>query len=441
MRLATLALLASFAARAGAQEPPEETALPLSLDGALERARAASLRLAQFQSLRDAASESVRGARAQRLPQLDLGASYTRVGNLPELMLGGGGPDAEPFLPPNLGVFFARAALRQPVYTGGRTGATIDAAAAQAEAAEAERGDAASSLTLETSSAYWGLLSARERERVVNEALAAFEAHLSDARNRQKFGMAAANEVLAVQVERDRADLQRLQAANAAAQANANLLRLCGLPANTRIEPSDTPASNAPPPPLQPELLIPLALDGRKDAAGLRARVAAAEAGVRIQKATARPRVGLSAGYVFLRADGTTQPLFPDWKGAWTAGVDVSWSPFDFGRSGAAAAEAEARARAARQQLEDLERRIRLDVTARVLDLRTAQAAHGVAQRALQAARENQRVSNDRYRQGVSTSSDLLDAEAALLRAGLDETDAAILVRLYAAQLERALGR
>ena len=80
-------------------------------------------------------------------------------------------------------------------------------------------------------------------------------------------------------------------------------------------------------------------------------------------------------------------------------------------------------------------------MTARVLDLKTAQAAHAVAQRALQAARENQRVSNERYRQGVSTSSDLLDAEAALLRAGLDETDAAILMRLHAAQLERALGR
>jgi outer membrane protein TolC len=51
---------------------------------------------------------------------------------------------------------------------------------------------------------------------VLEESLAAYEAHLADARNRQAVGLAARNEVLAVQVEKDRAELARLRAANAA---------------------------------------------------------------------------------------------------------------------------------------------------------------------------------------------------------------------------------
>jgi outer membrane protein TolC len=420
--------------------PEEENSLALSLDAALERARATSAALGRYQALRNAADASQRGAKAERLPQLDLSAGYTRIANLPELPFGSPGLGSEPFLPGSLGVLLAQASIVQPLYTGGGVGAGIDAAAARKQAAEADWSDAAAALTLETSSAYWALVSARARERVVAEAQATYEAHLKDARNRQAVGMAASNEVLAVQIERDRADLQRLQAENGAAQANANLLRLCGLPPGTRVLPTDQPLPDAPPS-LEAESLVALALEGRKDVAALRARVAEADASQRVHQAGRRPRAALAAGYVYLATDGTQQPLFPGWSGAWTAGVQVSWSPFELRRSGAASAEAEARSQALRRQLEDLEQRVRLDVTTRILDHRTAHATHAVAQRALQAARENLRVTNDRYRQGVSSSSDLLDAEVALLRAGYDATDTAVSVRLSAAGLDRAVGR
>jgi outer membrane protein len=64
-----------------------------------------------------------------------------------------------------------------------------------------------------------------------------------------------------------------------------------------------------------------------------------------------------------------------------------------------------------------------------------------VTERNIEAARENVRVSRDRYQEGVTSSSDLLDAETALLRASLDRTGAVAQQRLAVARLERALGR
>ncbi len=57
------------------------------------------------------------------------------------------------------------------------------------------------------------------------------------------------------------------------------------------------------------------------------------------------------------------------------------------------------------------------------------------------AARENQRVAGDRYHEGLVASSDLLDAEVALQRAGVDRAEALAQLRLAAANLERAIGR
>jgi outer membrane protein TolC len=61
--------------------------------------------------------------------------------------------------------------------------------------------------------------------------------------------------------------------------------------------------------------------------------------------------------------------------------------------------------------------------------------------RALVSARENARVAGDRYRAGVIPSSELLDAEVGLLRAGLERTSAQAALRLADAALARAVGR
>jgi outer membrane protein TolC len=189
------------------------------------------------------------------------------------------------------------------------------------------------------------------------------------------------------------------------------------------------------------EPLVARALEARPEAAALRSRVAAAEAAAGIARAASLPQAGLLAGYDYARPNSRVLPLVPEWKGTWSVGVSVSWNAFDGGRSSAGAAQAEAQAQAARAQLEDLERRVRLEVTERALDLETARAGLLVAQRNLEAARENLRVSRDRYREGVAFSSDLLDAETALLRAGLDDTQTVIQLRLALANLERAVGR
>ena len=129
------------------------------------------------------------------------------------------------------------------------------------------------------------------------------------------------------------------------------------------------------------------------------------------------------------------------WNDTWSVGVNLSILAFDGGRASAATAEARARADAARHQVEELERSVRLDVTSRVLDLSTRRAALEVAERNLEAARENLSVSRDRYREGLIPPSELLDAESRLLQSGLDRTTSATHLQQARANLDRAVGR
>ena len=134
-------------------------------------------------------------------------------------------------------------------------------------------------------------------------------------------------------------------------------------------------------------------------------------------------------------------PPTADWKDTWDVGVGLSWSVFDGGKRSASEARARAQADAVREQLRELDRAIRLEITERVLELRTAEARLAVAERSVVSAAESRRVAADRYREGVIPSSELLDAELAQERAELTRTQAHAALRLAAAGLDRAVGR
>jgi outer membrane protein len=451
MRPAALAALLLACAPASAQEtaPAPGGAAPvvrLTVDEAVARAIAASPRLARLSALETAAEAQARGARADRWPQLDLGAGYTRRSEVPELAIFT--PTDDPTRPVQRVVVFpniqdnwrVRAGVAVPIWTGGRIGGQIEAAEQGKTAAGADLEAGRADLVLETKTAYWSLVTARESVRVLQEEMRAYEAHLADARNREKFGMAARNEVLAVEVERDRVELERLRAEAASDVAEANLRRLLDLPPAARVEPAE-PLAAPTAPPADVEALVAQAQAARAERKGLVARVAAAEAIIGAERGSRLPQLALTGGYRFENPNRDIVPPTAEWKDTWDVGVGLAWTVFDGGKRSANEARARAQADATREQLRELDRGIRLEVTEGALELRTAAARLAVAGRSVESAFESRRVAADRYREGVIPSSELLDAEVAHERAVLARTEALATLRLAAAGLDRAVGR
>jgi outer membrane protein TolC len=429
--------LLAVAAAAQIQVPARGT---MTLREAIDRALAASAGLQQAQAQERAAEAGVRAARAERLPLLELQAGYTRQSDVPEFFVvqpSGDRLAVFPNIPDN---YRTRAAVAMPVYTGGRLGA-------QQQAAEAERAGAGhdvrtvtNDVALETASAYWSLVTALQSERVLADAVRSYEAHLTDAENRERLGLAARNEVLQVQVERDRAQLSALRARNAADSARANLARLLGLDDGRGIDPAES--LDRPARPSRPvEAMVQEALGARPERTAAMARIGGAEARVRVERSARLPQASVGAGFDYANPNRRILPPEAVWQDSWDVNVNLTWKPFDGGRASAAVARAPAQLEAARSQLVEIDRHVRLQVTQRALDLDTSRAAAEVAERGLEAARENQRVASERYRAGVLSSADLLDAEVALLRAGLDRTDTQAQARLAEAALDRALGK
>jgi outer membrane protein len=104
-------------------------------------------------------------------------------------------------------------------------------------------------------------------------------------------------------------------------------------------------------------------------------------------------------------------------------------------------AEAASLAEATRERLAEFDTTLALEIHQRTLDLDSAAAQITAAGEGVRAATEARRVVQERFAAGVATSTDLLDAQVALLQAELDRTRALATARLAAARLDRALGR
>jgi outer membrane protein len=433
----TLLTAASEAPASAQENQPTRLTADETVALALEHAP----RLRQLDANRSAAESGVTQARADEKPHIDLSAGYTRYSDVPEFAVNVPGASGGGVLFPNIpNNARARVGASYPLYNGGRTGGLVDAARRERDSAESLLEAARNDLVLETRRAYWSLVTAEDRVRVLTENLTAFDAHLTDARNRERFGLAARNEVLAIEVERDRADVGRVRAETSSRLARANLARLLGLPSGEAIEPVEALAPAAPPAE-DSESLVARALENRPEIGALEARVAAAEARARVEKSAILPQVGLTAGYLVAHPNPRFLPPLPEWNDNWELGVSLGWSVFDGGKASAGEARARAQADAVRAELVDVQERIRLEVTSALLDVENAQAEIDLSARALEAARESRRVAAERYRQGVILSSELLDAEVALLRADLDRTEALAGSKLAEAELERAVSR
>jgi len=429
--------------------------LRLTLAEATERALSEAPRLARLEALERAADAAARSARAAGRPEVGLSAGYSRLSEVPEFAIQLPGAGRRVIAPDVPNAWRSRVSLTAPLFTGGRIAGAVSAAEREREGARLDRADGAADLALETANAYWRLVLARAHERVVAEALTAYEAHLTDARNRERTGLAARHEVLALEVERDRAELSRLRARHASGDAEDDLRRLLGVDAWTpvrAVEPLEGPAVGSPAAgdpsgavddaALRERIdsLTATAMARRPDRAALAGRVLAAEARVGSERAGRWPQLSVAAGYDLSRPNRRYLPADDRWRESWDASVNLSLALFDFGRTAAAVERAQQLAAAGREQLEDLDRRIAREVAARVRAVVSAEEGLEVAERALASARENLRVLRDRYREGVSGSSERLDAEVLLMRAGLERADALADVRLSRAALARAVG-
>jgi outer membrane protein len=440
-RIAGLFLAVSLALAGpalGAQGTDARGTELLSLEDCLTRGLAASKAVAIEGAKTAAARARLQYMDRQQLPSLVGSGSYTRSSLVDngELILGPKTLD----LAPAQDSWMFRLGLQQPLFSGFRieSGVSQARAALDAAGADAIQRRRESAATIERS--WWGLVLAEESSRVVAESADSIRAHVAEAQRRLDRGLGLRSELLAARMRVDELEALVSDATSALSLARAHLNLLIGLPwdATTRVLPPAEIEGPGSVPPV--DGLVARAKAARPELASAAARIAGALASEKIARSGLLPNIFLTGDFALANPNPKAFPPRSGFESLWDLGLLVS---IDIGRIPASlsqAEEARALASQARLVLEQAGDAVTLDVVSAWLELsktadrlRSTASSVGLVEEALRSQR-------DRFAAGLALSTEVSDAETALLRSKLERTRSRVAWELARAALRDALG-
>jgi len=328
--------------------------------------------------------------------------------------------------------------LTQPLFTGFALSTRQQLAELGVDSARLELEQVRADLTLEARLAALDLLRRRALLELARAQHEQFLRHRDDALAMERQGLIARADLLKAEVALAAAEQQKTRAEADVSLAKSRLNQLMGRPEATPVQ-LTTPASPADSDPdlafLQDE-----AVRRRPVMRQFDLEITKAEKAVRLARAPFYPQAALVAAY---QRDG--QDLLAeenDYRNDENAvvGLRLSWNLFHGGADRARAAAATSRLRAVSFLRADVEKQVRLQVEQAWRDLEVAIKNLATARQAVDQARENHRLSELQFKEGLIPIADLLEARSLQTEAETRLLEARYGLLAARARLDRAVG-
>ncbi len=347
-----------------------------------------------------ASEQLLYSAKGQRLPDFNVSSGYTQFSETPAAKTQIAGQSAQ-FSTTQAGSVKAQAIASVPIFTSGRIGHNIDAAEASLQAVQSNEITSVLNIKMQVAEVYVAVLRMESALQVAQSHADSLAAHVKDVNNLFDQGMVARNDVLAANVEWVNARQLVVQTSNQLDIAKARYNQLLDRNLGDEVKPAhqfpETPQGTL-------NELSGNALKQRPELVALAQQIESLGQQAQSVKSGLLPQVAVNGGYQY------QENRYQAFQGMWMANVGVDWKLFD-GSSGHRSDALTRQAIALKEQRDDLAGMIGLQVRQAWLDIQETQKRIAVTRQAIEQADENLKVTTDRYRQGLSTNTEVLKAE------------------------------
>jgi outer membrane protein len=336
--------------------------------------------------------------------------------------------------PASVNNFQSVLSAEQTLFDAGVTKRSIESADLRKQLSAEEKRQLEMNLAAGAARAYLGVLLTEEGLRVAREAVKSAEADLDRARSIRQAGLSTDADVLSIEVHLAAMKEQEVRRKADLDVAHAALNEVMGVPLDAEHRLTTTLGQLAAGP-------------GERQAYETKAATERAEArqallGVQLaekQSAQARaayfPRVSVRGVLEADRGRFVTQA-----GGNWFAGVTLQWNLFNGFADRGRIRESQQMIASTRSQADQVRNGAKLEVRRAHVDLVAATERIGLSAAAVAQAEESLRITRNRYEGGLSTVTDLLRNQVAVLESRLRQLMAVHDQRVAAVMLELAAG-
>lgn len=339
-------------------------------------------------------------------------------------------------------VFFGAITLTQPVFMGGKIAAmnrlthAAERAARELNIAEAEN------VIYAVDAAYWQVVSLKAKHELAESYVNLLDSLDHNVRLMYAEGVATRSDVLSVDVKLNSAQIDLLKVRNGLVLSRMALAQVCGLPVNTVFTLADEDNDGAiPAEGVAPEggYDMESVYARRPDLRALEQGIEAARQQKRVALSAMLPNVAVVGSYEFMNPnmfDGFSRRF----KGAFSVGAMVTIPLWHWGGNYNRYKAAESDEVIRRLELADARELVSLQVNQASFKMQEAYRTYHMTEANLRSADENLRSATLGFREGVSTTDLVMEAQTAWLKAHSEQIDAMIDVQLCQTYLSKALG-
>lgn len=375
---------------------------------------------------------------ASRLPSLKFSTGYTRLSNVDPFSI------TTPFgtfniSPSILNNYQTKLSLAQPIFTGFKLQSLSEMAEYSASATNEEFNKDKNDLIFNIRNSYWGLFKAVQIKKVIDENVDQINVHLNDAKNLLNQGMLTNNDILKIEVQYYDALLRQVDVNNNLKLAMINLNSIMGISLNTEIEIETLPnQSNEEFDELNN--LVNNAINNRSEIKSANYKIKAGESGITLAKSNWYPQILLFSNFYYSRPNPRIVPGQDKFNETWDAGISLNWDVWNWFSTSYQTEQAEAVLTQTRDGLGIIKDAVTLEVTQNYLTVNQNKLKIDISEKGLTQAEENMRIINEKFKLGLVTSSDVIDADVALLQAKTNYTNTIVDYELAKAKLHKSLG-
>ncbi len=363
------------------------------------------------------ATLAITEARERRLPDAGITSAFLFLPLKPNVDIKTSGNNAA--APPRVSeAVYGIASVSLPVYTAGKLQYGIESAKYLEQAVKLDANNDRSLVILNSIYACINLYKAHQAITLVKENLEQSQQRIKDLSNLEKNGLLARNDLLKAELQTSNTELALLDAESNYKIACVNMNLMMGLPEQTVLIPDKTgialPASIK-----TLEEYEQDALQGRKDVAALSFRKKAATLGIKNAKSNYYPSIALTGGYI-----AADIPKFLTITNAVNIGIGVKYDLSSLWKTKTKIQQAQLKVQQLDLNSAMLVDNIRLQVNQAYQNYLVSEKKIQVLEKSVTQATENYRITKNKYDNSLATTTELLDADVALLQTKLSVTNA-----------------
>jgi outer membrane protein TolC len=379
------------------------------------------------------------GPYAQILPaalQQQLGTDLNQLAGFLDM---GGQNIVNAFRTDTRNMFAGAILVTQPVFMGG----AIIAMNKMADAGEqlaANSAEAKRQATLyEIDQAYWQVVSLRHKQKLAQGYLDLVKKLDGDVQKMIREGVATRSEGLSVSVKVNEAEMTLMKVNDGLTLSKMLLCQLCGIPVNEQVVLAEEETDDLSVVEAVPQVNVEQAAENRPELKMLQNVVDMGKQTTNMLKAGNLPQVLLTGGYMV-----TNPNLYNGFEkkfaGVWNVGVLVRVPIWNWGDVAYKVRAAKGATTIASLQRDEIREKIELQVNQSAFKVNEANKKLEMAKASTERADENLRTANLGFREGVISSTTVMEAQTAWLQAQSQKIDAEIEVKLSQVNLQKAMG-